>query len=56
MAELATRSGNSLTIVCENSSAFVRDLAARMRYLGIMPEITRRSADLADRSAGAHRR
>jgi uncharacterized protein (DUF849 family) len=39
MASLATGSVNFPTIVYENPPAFVRDLAARMRDLGIKPEI-----------------
>jgi uncharacterized protein (DUF849 family) len=39
MASLATGSVNFPTIVYENPPNFVRDLATRMRDLGIMPEI-----------------
>ena len=39
MASLATGSVNFPTIVYENPPVFVRDLATRMRDLGIMPEI-----------------
>ncbi|HEU0222429.1 MAG TPA: 3-keto-5-aminohexanoate cleavage protein [Paracoccaceae bacterium] len=39
MASLATGSCNFPTIVYENPPAFVRDLAGRMRDLGIRPEI-----------------
>jgi uncharacterized protein (DUF849 family) len=39
MASLSTGSANFPTIVYENSTAFVEDLAKRMRELGIRPEI-----------------
>ena len=39
MASLATGSVNFPTIVYENSPSFVRDLAARMKELGVKPEI-----------------
>jgi uncharacterized protein (DUF849 family) len=39
MASLATGSCNFPTIVYENPPAFVRDLATRMRDLGVRPEI-----------------
>ncbi len=39
MASLSTGSVNFPTIVYENSTAFVEDLAARMRNFGIRPEI-----------------
>ena len=39
MASLSTGSVNFPTIIYENSAAFVRDLAGRMKELGIRPEI-----------------
>ena len=39
MASLSTGSVNFPTIIYENSAAFVRDLAARMKEFGIRPEI-----------------